>query len=59
MSLSDELRKTCMQCWMEAGWCRPAPTMMWGENCEHLVEVGKDIKRKLAKQRQFLKEEGK
>jgi hypothetical protein len=55
--MSVELRKTCMECWRLAGYCQPAPTMAWGENCEHLKAIGPDIQRKLRKQRQFLTEE--
>lgn len=40
-----------MECWRLEGYCKDAPTMKWGENCEHLLSVGVDIRRKLAKQR--------
>ena len=47
----DELMKVCMECWRLAGHCHPAPTMMWYENCEHLLDIGRDIRRNLAKNR--------
>lgn len=43
----DELMKTCMECWRLAGYCQPAPTMMWYENCEHLLAIGDEIREKL------------
>ena len=49
--MSPELRKRCIECWRLAGYCKDAPTLAWAENCEHLLDVGKDIRRKLEKQR--------
>jgi len=49
--MSPELRKRCIECWRLEGYCQDAPTMMWGEYCEHLMAIGPDIRRKLQKQR--------